>query len=85
VRPCLMKRAGRLGTWRVGKALVSAPLHENPKMIQLIPATCSRQEPFRVERVQADEPDCLLLLESGTQEIRSGEEVDVLWVNDRFP
>jgi len=60
-------------------------LHENPQMIQLIPAACSQGEPFRVERIQVDEPDCLLLVESGTQEIKSGQEVDVLWVNEKFP
>jgi len=85
VRPCLMKLAGKQGTWRVGRALVSVPLHENPQMIQLIPAACSQGEPLRVERIQVDEPDCLLLVESGTQEIKSGQEVDVLWVNEKFP
>jgi molybdopterin molybdotransferase len=85
VRACLLKLAGRRGEWKEHKARVSTPFQRDPDMTYLVPATCSSRLPFRVERIQADEPDCLLLLESGTEEIRSGEEVDVLWVNERFP
>lgn len=85
VKACILKLAGRRSEWREYTALTPAPLRRDPDMTYLVPATCSRGEPFRVERLQADEPDCLLLLEPGTEEIRSGEEVKVLWVNERFP
>jgi molybdopterin molybdotransferase len=85
VRACLLKLAGRRVEWRDSKVIASAPLRKDPDMTYLVPATCSGGTPFRVERVQVDEPDCLLLLESGTQDVSSGEEVDVLWVNERFP
>ena len=85
VRACLLKLAGGREEWRADKARVSAPFKRDPHMTYLIPATCSGAEPCRVEGIQAEEPDCLLLVESGTEEIRPGEEVDVLWVHERFP
>ena len=83
VRACLLKLAGRRVEWRDSKAIASAPLRKDPDMTYLVPATCSGGASFRVERIQVDEPDCLLLLESGTENVSSGEEVDVLWVNER--
>ena len=83
VRACLLKLAGRRVEWRDSKAIASAPLRKDPDMTYLVPATCSGGALFRVERIQVDEPDCLLLLESGTENVSSGEEVDVLWVNER--
>jgi molybdopterin molybdotransferase len=83
VRACLMKLAGRRVEWKDSRAIASAPLQKDPYMTYLVPAMCSQGAPFRVERVHVDEPDCLLLLESGTEDVRTGEEVNVLWVDER--
>jgi molybdopterin molybdotransferase len=81
IKPCLLKVAGRTGSMRFGKASAPEDIEKETDKIHLIPVAFSAAGAPYIRELYVDEPDGFIILERGTERVRTGEEVEIQWAD----
>jgi molybdopterin molybdotransferase len=81
IKPCLLKLAGRTGSMRFGKASAPEDIEKETDKIHLIPVAFSAAGAPYIRELYVDEPDGFIILERGTERVRTGEEVEIQWAD----